>query len=417
MTLSFRVLPMLLVLALGAGNAIAEALFDPPGLMLTWQRDPLTTMTIDWHSLPEDERADLLEYRRLGAGQWFTAIGARHPFPFTERIVHRAELTGLHPGAVYEFRFGPGSEIYRFRTMPRGLEGPIRIALGGDTLYRMDRMGKVNQVALAYDPDFAVWGGDFAYADGREDRAYRWIQWFDTIKATFIDEDRRAVPIVGAVGNHEVRRATFRFHPDYEATDAFRESIAPYFFAFFAFPGQPAYNVLDFGDYLSLVILDSDHLNPIEDAQTAWLESVLQARQHVTNVFPVYHVPGYPSVRSFDGWAETRVREHWSPLFERHGVQFAFEHHDHTYKRTHPIRGGKVDPEGVVYFGDGAWGVSTRETHPVEETWYLKRAASRRHAIIATLQGQHASFFVADEDGVIIDTYPERPLPGIDPAE
>ena len=29
----------------------------------------------------------------------------------------------------------------------------------------------------------------------------------------------------------------------------------------------------------------------------------------------------------------------------------------HTFKRTHPLKGGKVHPNGTVYLGDGYWGI------------------------------------------------------------
>ncbi len=56
-------------------------------------------------------------------------------------------------------------------------------------------------------------------------------------------------------------------------------------------PGPQGYNVLDCGNYLSLLLLDSGHTHPVEGAQTDWLKQTLAARQHVSHVFPVYHVP------------------------------------------------------------------------------------------------------------------------------
>lgn len=77
----------------------------------------------------------------------------------------------------------------------------------------------------------------------------------------------------------------------------------------------------------------------------------------IPHVFPVYHVPAFPSVRSFSNQTSAAIRRNWVPLFERFGIKVAFEHHDHAYKRTVPIREEAIDPErGIVYFGDGAWG-------------------------------------------------------------
>jgi len=386
--------------------AIADT-FDPPGILLTWQQDPTTTMTIDWQSEKEDDRGNLLQYRALGAEDWTDAQATSFPFPFTERIVHRIELTGLEPATTYEFRPNEDGRVFRFHTMPKDIVEPIRFAVGGDTRHNQAWMEATNRAAMAYNPDFVIWGGDFSYADGRADRYDRWYEWFDAIKNTLIDENGRVVPVIGCIGNHEIQQGTFRVHFDFTFDDAGREKIAPYFYSLFAFPGQPGYNVLDFSDYLSLVILDSDHSNPVE-SQNEWLEETLAARQEVRNLFPVYHVPAYPSHRSYDGTVSVMVRAHWVPLFEKYGVEIAFENHDHTYKRTHPIRDGKVDETGIVYIGDGAWGVGTRDVHPVDETWYLARAESKRHAIIVTLQGTHRSFLMVDENGEIIDTYPQR---------
>ena len=33
-----------------------------------------------------------------------------------------------------------------------------------------------------------------------------------------------------------------------------------------------------------------------------------------------------------------------------------FENHIHGFKRTKPLRGGKVVDKGTVYIGDGSWG-------------------------------------------------------------
>jgi len=88
--------------------------------------------------------------------------------------------------------------------------------------------------------------------------------------------------------------------------------VAPHFYQLFAFPGHPGYNVLDIGDYLSLIILDSDHSHPIEGGQTEWLENVLLERAGgKRHLMPVYHVPAWPSHRPFDGRVSVRVRENW----------------------------------------------------------------------------------------------------------
>ncbi|GEM_PF-1262605 len=391
---------------------IPAAAFDPPAIFLTWKDDPSRSIVIDWHTHDTAETPGL-QYRHRDAGEsWRSAVHDSRSFPFGPHFIHRAALSGLNPGSRVEFRWTPGGPVYYFRTMPAELDRPLRIVFGGDTMVRREWMDRVNELAMAEDPDFVVWGGDLAYADGRESNLRRWLQWFQSVKQTLIAQDGRVVPVVVAIGNHEVREGYVSARRDYEQSDAVRAAMAPYFYTFFAFPGQPGYRVLDFGEYLSLVILDSGHTNPIPGPQTEWLRAVLAERREVAHVIPVYHVPAYPSHRSYEESLSRDVREHWVPLFEDTDVALAIEHHDHTYKRTFPLLRGRVDFGGVLYVGDGAWGVETRRPAEPMERWYISASAARRHYILGVFARELLSFRVVDETGEEIDRFsipPDEP--------
>lgn len=396
------------------------------GLVLTWQQDPTTTMTIDWHT-PDDGRDAELDFKKVGDTDWSREAGEQMPFPFSDRIINRVELTGLDANTEYRFRFDENSVYRKFRTMPDNAYQPIRFAAGGDVRHSQSQMERTNLQAMKYNPDFIIWGGDLAYADGLEDRLNRWYEFMESMMNTLKTENGRIVPVLVGIGNHEViggqynsdERRERENMPAYTQTDESREMIAPYFYQLFAFPGQPGYGVIDFGDYMSVILLDTEHTNPIAGEQTEWLESVLAEREHIPHIFPHYHIPGYPSVRSYDSGRHYRIRDHWVPLFEKYGVKVAFENHDHAYKRTFPLLDGKIDPNGIVYIGDGAWGVSTRPIgggHDPEEwfyhgvdPWYLDRASSERHLILGTIHGPHQHYLMINEDGNIIDEYPRTP--------
>lgn len=395
---------------------------EPMGIFLTWKEDPLRTMVIDWHTEATVDPGKL-QYKSIveNSGNWKAATSEVLPFPYTDRTIHRVSLSGLKPGTTYQFQIEGYDRTYRFRTMPKNALDPVVVALGGDTLhYPRSMMDNMNLQVLKYDPDLIVWGGDLAYADGDPERVERWFDWFDSIRETLITDDGRIIPIVVGIGNHEVRggwiwRTSSEGESGYQQTDEYRQNIAPFFYQLFAFPGQPGYGVLDFGSYLSLIILDTDHSNPIIGKQTEWLEKTLKARQgKILHQIPVYHAPGYTSARDFNQRSSRSVREYWMPLFEKYGVSFAFENHDHTYKRTLPMKDGEPHENGIVYLGDGAWGVNVRPVLPVEKYGYMAKVASERHAIIMTLQGRHISFEVISEDGEIIDRFPETP--GITPG-
>jgi acid phosphatase type 7 len=403
----------LVALLLGAMPGVAGAQQDPVSLYLTWRTDPSTTMVVDWHTLPGRAAAQV-EFRPSGSGSWtHVAPDTIFPFPHSDRTVHRLELTGLVQDSEYEFRFAADGPVRRFRTMPAEMTRPIRFAAGGDMRHNREWMAQTARVAARFDLDFVIIGGDLAYADGRADRVDRWHEWFEVYTQDLTRADGRVIPMLVAPGNHEVLRGGFANHDDFDHSPAAQARIAPYFFSLFATPGHPGYGVIDFGRYLSVLLLDTDHTAPITGAQTEWLATTLRERQHVAHLVPVYHVPAYPSVRSPDGPRETRVRENWVPLFERYGVRVAFEKHDHAYKRTHPLLGGRIDPRGVVYIGDGAWGTDPRpigrdhgEGGPA---WYLDHAVSVRHLIVGTLHGAHQHFVALDHAGAVIDEYPSTP--------
>ena len=419
-----------------------EENYEPLALFLTWQRDPATTMTIDWHTTPETRpKPPGILYREKGsAGPWKKQPGTMHPFPFTSRTVNRVELTGLEPGSTYEFRIGPPaserypfpqSRVYSFRTMPSELDRPLRIAVGGDT-GSDDNFRKLAALSRSHDLDFVVIGGDLVYADGGDrdwrtsagefrfageeflfqdgnETKRRWISWFDILMEQFVTDEGRVIPFLPGIGNHEVWTGFVANHEQYVQNDVWRERLAPLYYNLFAFPGQPGYNVLDFGSYLSFILLDSGHTNPVYGEQKQWLQRVLTERSSVPHIFPIYHVAAWPTVRPYDGYIQTAIRDHWVPLFERHNVYIAFENHDHTYKRTFPIKNEQVHPGGVVYLGDGAFGRGGRghRMHETEETWYLDRAAPDRHFILLTLDSDGSRFEVINIDGEIIDRYPE----------
>lgn len=378
---------------------------EPLAILLTWTEDPTTTISIDWHTM--EEGPERLFYRTEGEEEWKEELSTTIPFPFSDRYVHRVALNRLRQGTSYQLRFGDDGTVYYFKTMPdnTALE-PIRIAIGGDTMHDKKLLEKTNKEAVKYNPHFIIMGGDMAYENGSETAADRVHDWFETCRNTLITEDNRIIPVVVGIGNHEVAGGSYS--PErFSGSDEDREKYAPYFYTLFAFPGQPGYNVLDFGKYLSLIILDTGHSNPVAGEQTRWLESELKKREDVLHVIPVYHVPAYPSVRDFNSSRSKSIRNHWLPLFEQHDIKLAFENHDHAYKRTFPLRRNEIDDNGIVFLGDGAWGVNVREVHPVDETWYLKTAYSQRHFILLTLQGQHQYITVVNEDGEVIDSYPE----------
>lgn len=393
---------LLVALLFGATQSANGAdAFDPPALYLSWQEDPTTTMTVQWHTL-EAARSELF-FRPCGTQKWNRVLGEQHPLPRSRRTVHTVLIRGLTPKAEYDVCFWPGAKAYKFRTLPADLSETMRFVSGGDVYHVRKWMDAMNASAARFDPAFVVFGGDLAYAcDGSDkpDRMERWDAFFDSWKKNAVTEDGRLIPMIVTIGNHEVRGS--RAQPPEKAA---------VFYSLFATPGPTGFACLNAGDYLSLLLLDSGHIRPVSGQQTEWLAETLRSRRHVPHLMPVYHVPAYPSHRSDkkgdSALTTQQIRTNWCPLFEKYGVRMAFEHHDHTFKRTHPIRAGKVDPKGIIYLGDGCWAVVKRQPNP--KRWYIAKAASTRHFYVVTLFASGRHVVAVNQNGQIFDdVYQER---------
>jgi acid phosphatase type 7 len=374
-----------------ASPLAAEA--NPSTLFLTWQRDPTTTMTIQWVA-PESSQDATIQYATLESPMWLPAATLLRPFPNTDLRVHRCELTGLTPGTEYQFHIGTDMTAYRFRTMPAKANNTIQFVSGGDAGVGEHAIG-TNKLAAKQEPYFALIGGDLAYDNGRSPETF--LKFLENYRGHMVDAQRRLIPMLSCIGNHEVDGG-------YEGT---RERSPQYLSVFDGFFADTTFGVLDIGDYMSLVLLDTGHIEPIAGAQTEWLEKTLTDRQDRTHLIVANHVPAYPSYRTFQGPGDKlgtgeEQRKFWSPLFEKYNVDVVLEHHDHTFKRTHPIKGGLVDKNGVLYLGDGSWGKLRALKNP-EERPYLATASSAYHLTVHRLEGDHRFHVALEETGKVAD--------------
>lgn len=385
---------------LGSSRAIAEdpastasTLFngegyDPNTLFLTWQRDPTTTMTVQWLA-PETSEDKTIHCKSQIGPVLQQAKTIIKPYPDTELKVHRADLTGLAPGSEYEFQIGSSSPVFRFRTMPAKATNAIQFVSGGDSGVG-DHAIANNILAAKQEPYFALLGGDLAYDNGRSPETF--TQFLQNYRAHMVDPHGRLIPMVSCIGNHEVNGG-------YEG----KRSDSPHYLSVFdGLFSERTYGVLDIGDYLSVVLLDTNHIAPVAGEQTDWLARTLAERQERPHLIVANHVPAYPSHRPLDGGTGEDQRSHWSPLFERYKVDVVLEHHDHTFKRTHPLTGGLKDANGVLYLGDGSWG-KIRPPTPPEGRPYLAAAAEAYHLSVHRLEGEQQFHVALEDTGKVAD--------------
>ncbi|QDU18648.1 purple acid phosphatase family protein [Urbifossiella limnaea] len=373
-------------------------------LFLTYAQDPTRTVVVQWVGYPGV--APTVRHGRLTAFSWDGATPtATRPFGDSPWVVYRAELTGLVPGTEYLFRVDGHPRTYRFRTMPAKATDTFTFVSGGDCGVNAHAVAN-NILAAKQEPHFALIAGDLGYDNGTSARTA--LGFLKNYGQHMVDPQGRLIPLVTCLGNHEVKGGYAR-----------SRAAATYYFPLFdgLYP-ETSYAALDFGDYLSLVLLDTGHVSPVGGAQADWLGGALAARQDRPHLIVANHVPAYPSYRAPTGTGVMGLsgtgdgnRRYWCPLFERHNVDVVLEHHDHTFKRTHPLKDGRPDKNGVLYLGDGSWGMLRPPVSP-EKRPYLASVGRAYHVSLHRLEGDRRFHVALDESGKVADvtaTFGKRP--------
>ena len=321
---------------------------SPKAIYLTLPEDPSHSMSIHWIEKLKEDSFKGVSYRKEGESIWKeVGFASNQIFGKSSFRVKQSVLTGLEANLGYYFRLMGDEEEHYFRTLPSTLDRELKIAVGGDLYNALGPYTKMNRVVAKKSPDFAILGGDIAYTGGG--KPTRWITFLEEWYKTMRGDKGRLIPFLAILGNHDV-----------SSLDRKNKGKNTLFFQLFPFPANRSYQTRDIVKELSFFLLDSDHIHSIAGEQAVWLEEVLKQRKDVLWKIPIYHIAAYPSIYSFSDDRSTRIRTHWIPLFEKYGVRLAFEHHNHAFKRTKPLLAGKEDRSGIVYIGDGAWGVSPR---------------------------------------------------------
>jgi hypothetical protein len=383
-----------------AADAVPLSTFD--SLFLTWQQDPTTTVTIQWVG-PENGSEVPIRFVPMAGDEWRLASATARPYRKTDLSVYRCELSGLRSGMEYKFQIGDQPTEHRFRTMPAKMTDEFSFISGGDAGVGEHAL-RSNLLAAKQDPYFVLMGGDLAYDNGRSPQTF--LKFLHNYSRTMLDSKGRLIPLVSCIGNHEVDGGY----------DAPREKAPSYLSLFDGFFPEKTFGVLDIGDYLSLVLLDTDHIAPVAGEQTDWLAQTLKDRQDRPHVIAALHVPCYPSYRNPQGkngkgGTGDDQRMHWCPLFEKYRVDLVLEHHDHTFKRTHPLSDGMRDPNGVLYLGDGSWG-KLRVPKSPEQRPYLAKVSRAYHVTVHRFEGNQRFHVALEDTGKVADvatTFSKRP--------
>ncbi len=267
---------------------------------------------------------------------------------------HHAHLKSLKPGTVYYFTMesdGVVSDEYHFITA-FDKDVPFKMIYGGDSRSRLEARRKMNRlIAKHVEEDETIMafghGGDFI-ADG--DVLVQWYTWLDDHQLTITGSDR-ILPIMPTRGNHDKGHA---YSQVFASTGAYANMLSPQ------------------------VLFTTD-----------FSEATFQKHADSRWKVAMYHVPMYPAVKGKP--IPARIA-----LFEKYNLTVACEAHGHCIKRTVPIRGGKQDPTGVVYIGEGALAAVRQPNKRFTEQWYLQPPAK-------TGTGNHFQLLAFGKDSLAVE--------------
>jgi len=388
---------------------------DVERVYVEYGKNPSHDMVVNFHA--DYALKGTLKYRLLGTEQWQSKIASSESFPFREERVYRTYLNDLDADATYELKFSETGRVYQFKTMPETLNRPINIVFTGDSRSLQPWFYDLNNIIGDLEPDLVVGTGDYVADEGELAKSHSdlWVHFIDSIHEPWTNEDNHLVPFMPAWGNHEASSG-------WSGSQVSHKAYLPLLYAFPNNDDAPyeleGYGYRQFGDYFTLIFLDSFHTNEI-DVQTKWLTEMHDVFSESKHIIPVYHSAVYPSQKAFDIAHKREIRTDWGPLFESMGVRVVMESCDHTYKKSVPIGYDAENPhgfqteDGMVFVGDGGWGAPLRNvlvenggnfdpTYSNEDYWWIADAAGLDYNID---NSKHFHEVVLHENSLTVNSY------------
>lgn len=349
-----------------------------------------------------------------------SALGT--PIMNNTRTLFQVELTELEDDTLYYFTTGAPEVGYaeekKFRTIPYESD-QYRFVEGGDFEVTDDAV-LIAKKAAEMGPHAALLGGDYPREVFSEMDFEKWDAWLDIYKKNMITPEGCLVPMVLAIGNHEVVGGFERCPED-----------APFYFQYFPQNlEKKSYFLKRFGANIILFVLDSGHTARHQGVQERWLRKNMESNQEIPIKLATYHVPIYPSVRFAKKDRSYRImrhllslcgkrndiekllspssamgRKYWLPIFDEYELTAAFEHHDQTLKRTKFLRRGEESPNGTLFLGDGGWGPRLRFT-PIQSCFrscFSKAIGHLAFFWLIEISKEKLTYKAITKDGQIVD--------------
>ena len=363
-------------------ESASEPASAPPvgGPHLQFGADAASEMTVSWHTLERVQRPRVLLGRLDGRleltaeareASYLDAKSNRRVFAW------HARLRGLLPDTPYIYAAlhdGAAPQFGAFRTAPRGRarftfssfgdqgtptlgrawtppEGVVLPAHLSSPVWVNDNLGS----AAAADttagverlkPLFHLFNGDLCYANLAQDRVRAWRDFWDNNSRS-----ARNRPWMPSAGNHEnelgngtIGYAAYQTYFSLPEAAGQTETTRGLWYAFTV--GQVRVVSLANDDVCYQDGGDSYVRGYSGGAQKAWLETELAAARAdpaIDWLVVCMHQVAISTADRANG-ADLGIREEWTPLFDKYGVDLVVCGHEHHYERSHPLHGCEANP-------------------------------------------------------------------------
>ncbi len=310
------------------------------------------------------------------------------------QLISTVKLSGLKTGTRYFYRVTctdeSGGEVRgplsSFQTAPE-TDRAWAFAVIGDTQRNPEVTRKCADGAYSRRPDFLLHCGDVV------DDGFAKHQWVNHLFGP-CSGLMSHIPTFPVIGNHE--------------------KDSHWYYDYFALPDPEYYYTFRYGNAQFFMIDSNRPLDP-GSPQYEWLEKELAASK-ATWKFTCHHHPCFSSEENDYGDHERGAKEKTFtygdtdaqkliPLYEKHGVDIAFNGHIHYYERTWPIFEMAVNhKQGVRYITSGGGGGGLESAAP-QRTWFNLHFQRAFHYCYAAIHDRTIVFKAYDIDGLLFDTF------------
>jgi len=374
----------------------------PDRIVLSWESDPKTEMSVTWRTDISVKHA-VAEIAPAEGGPKFldskTSVDAESQQLITDlgpSLRHTARFKGLQPDSQYLYRVGDGnnwSEWADFKTASAEAAAFSFVYFGDAQNDVKSHWSRVVRRAFRDAPkaSFFLHAGDLI---NRSESDAEWGEWF--YAGGFI---HRSIPCVATPGNHEFGRIG--------DTDERRLSI--HWQPQFAFPQNGPEGLKESAFWFDFQGTRFVSLNSNEkiEIQAPWLDQVLTGNPNRWTVLTFHH-PVYSAKANRDN---PHLRELWQPIIDKHHVDIVLQGHDHTYARS-KLMTGDVNLETGVTHQDANTGtvyvvsVSGPKMYDLGRRPFMRRAAEDTQLFqVITIDGLQLKYEARNAIGELYDGF------------